>query len=166
MAYDFANLQRDLADLRTYRVTRFILSPQQWERYQERVGLQWSAVQFGPQYVSQVPNDQIGVYSFVASPGIANHPALAYPMYVGMTAEQSFRTRYEQYLQEPNKRKPRPAIVTMLTCWPRHLYFFYAPIQDVGVIKQVEDDLLSALLPPYNTIFPATIRAVVDAALR
>jgi len=160
MAYDLVKLRDDASDLSWYRIDTYILSPVLWSKYPDRVVLTWSEVKFGERYAACVPDDKIGVYTFFVCPEIANYPTLAYPLYVGMTAEQSFRKRYQQYLRESRKRKPRPLILKMLTSWPDNLYFYYAPIDDMdhSMIEQVERDLISALLPPFNHRFPAEIQ--------
>ncbi len=72
--------------------------------------------------VQNVPNDQAGVYSFVADAGIANHPACNYLLYIGMTQQQNFRARYKQYLREKNNPKPRIHILRMINNWSGHLF--------------------------------------------
>ena len=165
MAFDLAYSERETPDLEKYRITRFILHPDQWSAYPNRIKLAWEVIKFNSENANLLPSDKKGVYSFILQPGIADHPLLAYPLYIGMTKEQSFRARYRQYLHEPRHPKPRPLIKEMLTKWSEHLYFVYAPIEDENIIKDVEDDLLMALIPPRNSKFPAEIQPLVTAAL-
>lgn len=166
MAFDLVDSEQETPDFQKYRITRFILHPNQWSAYPNRIKLAWEVVKFNSENANLLPTDKKGVYSFILQPGIADHPLLAYPLYIGMTKKQSFQVRYRQYLHEPQHRKPRPLIKEMLTHWSEHLYFVYAPIEDENIIKNVEDDLLIALIPPFNSRFPAEIQSFVTVALR
>ena len=46
---------------------------------------------------------------------------------------------------------------SMIRKWPDHLWLYFAVVDDVSVIKQLEEDLLRAYIPPYNQTFAATI---------
>ena len=63
---------------------RFTLSPTFWDDLALGQTLTWYGVKFDSESASNVPNDMIGVYSFVVEPSIANHE-LAYLLYIGMT---------------------------------------------------------------------------------
>jgi hypothetical protein len=116
-------------------------------------------VHFGETTRQQVPNDQAGVYSFVAKPGIADHHAIGYLLYVGKVERQTFRDRYAQYLADFRKgdASRRPHVAEMLRRWEGHLWFYYAPLEATMDINAVEETLLSAFLPPCNKDFPATV---------
>lgn len=45
----------------------------------------------------------------------------------------------------------------MIRKWPDHLWLYFAVVDDVTIIKQLEEDLLKAYLPPYNQSFTATV---------
>ena len=165
MAFDFINFQQETADWKKYHISRFILHPDQWQAYPNRVKLEWKEVKFDAENKALLPPDKKGIYSFIVQPGIVGYPLFAYPLYVGMTEKQSFRDRYQQYLREHRKSKPRWHICSMLNNWSEHLYFVYAPIEDNNIIKKIEADLLSALLPPMNRNFPAKIQPFVNAVL-
>lgn len=159
---------RDLAaqideepEVRSYRVDRFILYPNYWNSYPNALHLNWTGLKFTEENKENVPNDQKGVYSFVVDSGIANHPSCRYLFYIGKTDKQDFRTRYNQYLREESSRKPRRHIVRMIKKWPEHLWFYYAPVLEDSIIQQLEDDLLSAFIPPMNRAFPAHVRDVI-----
>ena len=164
MAYDLANKQKKLELLDYSR--RFIISPTQWDQYPNTVILSWSCIRFEENYTQQVPNNEKGVYSFVTQPGIANHPQLSYLLYIGKTEKQSFQKRFKQYLDEPKKHKPRTHICEMLTNWQDHLYFYFAPISNLNLIDKVEDELIEALIPPFNDQLPATIQSAARLAYR
>jgi hypothetical protein len=159
--FDFASIRKNAGNIRDYQVPRFILCPDNWGKYPNRLDLDWHDVKFTQDNKELVPRDQAGIYSFVAIPKIANHPACSYLLYIGMTERQNFRDRYSQYLREGSKRKPRWHILNMLTNWSGHLWFYYAPVSDRSIISQLEDDLIESFLPPYNYEYPASIRDVM-----
>lgn len=142
-----------------YRLSRFVLSPDQWRSYSLTLPLNWTVVPFTAPNVAKVPDDCAGVYSFVVKPGIANHPECSYLLYVGKVESQDFRARYRQYIGEKSKGSGsrRPHVTDMLLKWDGFLSFCYAPIATKASIESVEDALLAAYLPPANKDFPASI---------
>jgi hypothetical protein len=110
-----------------------------------------------------VPNDKGGVYTFVVKPDIANHPSCSYLLYVGKTQRQTLRKRFLQYFSERDRNKGRPLIQKMLTLWKDHIWFCFAPIDDRGIIHNVEEALIGAYVPPMNNEFPADIRPAMGA---
>ncbi len=159
--YDFASIDKSSTDIQRYRVDRFILCPIHWNNYPNQVQLTWNKFKFTQQNAKKIPNNQSGVYSFVADAEIANHPACSYLLYVGMT-KQNFRQRYRSYLKESNKPKPRIHILKMIDNWSEHLWFYYAQISQTDLISSIEDDLITAFTPPYNREYPATIRSQIS----
>ena len=141
----------------------FMLWPRQWAQYQNQFQFQWTRVCFADANAVLVPANAAGLYCFVAEPGLANHPACSYLLYVGMTDRQSLRARYYQYLHEPSKRKGRPHIQSMLYRWDGYLYFYYAEVANISLIAQLEHDLIQADIPPMNKTLPASIRQVMGA---
>ena len=136
----------------------FILDPHQWGALALPMPLTWNIVPFNVNCTQNIPNNTVGVYSFVVQPDIANHPNCSYLMYIGQTKNQSFRRRYQQYLQYQRTKKGRHLVVYMLNTWPDHLWFCYATIQQTQYIDEIEDRLLSAYLPPVNSEYPADVR--------
>lgn len=155
-AYDFVDRTKDVLNCRW----PFVLRPSGWTSFTSTVQFNWQKVKFDDHYVNLVPDDKIGIYSFVVEPGIANHPGCSYLLYIGMTEKQSFRIRYKQYLKEPFKPKPRPRIVRMLMTWPEHLYFYYAPLSAGIHVATVEKQLIDAYWPPVNRDLPAGVQAI------
>jgi hypothetical protein len=123
---DLAARKRKAIDIRTYREDRFILCPKHWAAFTTTVTLKWTRVKFTAANAASVPDNRMGVYSFVAIPNIAQHPACHYLLYIGMVSTSDFRTRYRSYLRERKKSKPRDHIVMMLERWQRYLWFYYA----------------------------------------
>lgn len=149
-------------DFKYYNVKRFILHPGQWTQL-DLLGLtlNWNKLQFSAANATRVPNDQSGVYSFVVEPGIADHPSAKYLMYIGKVERQTFRERFRQYLREPEQRKRREHIAQMIEKWPNNLWFYYAAVPQIAMIDRLEEELLSAFIPPHNHDFPAEISATI-----
>lgn len=158
--YDFL---QESDSLQKYEVKRLILSPDRWGKYVDITALTWTMVKFDKGQKLVIPNNKKGVYSFLVQPGIANHPACSHLLYIGMTDKQSLRQRFMQYIYEKNKPKGRPLIQKMLVRWEKHLWFCYAPIDDISQISLIEDELLKAFIPPMNKDFPAEIRQAIGA---
>ena len=142
--------------LRGFSVSKFILDPESWNMYPNRIELAWSKIQFSEDTIDSVPNDTYGVYSFVVLPDVANHSDCSYLLYVGKT-HRSFSQRYKEYVKS-SKGTGRVHIYNMLNNWEGYLWFCFAPIDDPDQIQVVEDDLLRAFRPPYNRAYPADIR--------
>lgn len=147
-------INREVSEGRDY-VRRFCLWEKQLNSFNPSVQLNWSCVAAKSSERSKLPNSQ-GVYAFVVRP----HPELfdwaGYILYVGMTENQSFPVRFQQYFNEPNKKKPRFWVSEMLSLWETNLYYYYAPLSAVDSVK-AEDELLSALIPPNNERFPGEL---------
>lgn len=140
-----------------------VLSPSHWQMCRLPVTLKWRAVKFEPANVNRVPEKAKGIYTFVVKPGIANHPSCSYLMYVGKAEKQVLRLRFSQYFTEKAKGElsRRPHVTEMLLKWSDFLWFYYAEIADTTMIKQVEEELLAAYLPPTNRTYPSKIRRAV-----
>ena len=149
--------------LKDFKLERMVLSPHQWRSCSIPLDLAWHKVRFDQSSLGHVPDNARGVYTFIINPGIANHPGCGYLMYVGKTEKQAFRHRFSQYCTEKAKgeKSRRPHITEMLLKWDGFLWFYYAEITDTTKIKQIEDALLAAYLPPSNHTFPCKIRRAV-----
>lgn len=141
---------------------RFTLSPKFWDELSLEQTLTWHRVKFDSDSADSVPDDLIGVYSFVVEPGVANHTQ-SYLLYIGMTKDQNFRARYKQYLQHRDSQNTHLIHVKyMLREWHDQLVFYYAPLEDPQIVKETEDKLLEAFLPPIPRAYPASIRRAVS----
>ena len=136
--------------LGNYRVERMVLSPDHWKTFSLPHRLSWTATQFDRRNAKEIPNDQRGVYSFLVQPGIAEHTACSYLMYVGKAERQSLRARFEQYFEHLTETSRRTNISKMLRLWRGNLWFCFAPVSDLTKIDITEQALLNAYLPPYN----------------
>jgi hypothetical protein len=146
---------RSLAD---FKIQHMILFPPAWAECSLQVDLSWRIVPFDVSSVNDVPDNQRGIYSFVVQPGIANHPACSYLLYVGQTT-RNFRVRYKEYLRDlaAGIEGRRPHISGMLTKWKGYLWFCYAHIEKEALIESTEDALLAAYLPPTNIELPGKL---------
>lgn len=147
-----------LDNIAVYKVQNLLLFPQSWAGFRRSIKLHWNLVRFSPEHAKDVPKDAGGVYSFVVQPGIADHPACSYLLYVGKT-KRNFRVRYQEYLaeQRASDNSRRLAINGMLSKWNGYLWFCYAPISSQEKIAELEDALLAAYLPPFNKNLPGKL---------
>lgn len=136
--------------LANYRIERMVLSPAHWTSYSLAHQLAWTATKFDRANRDKVPRNKHGVYSFLVQPGIAEHTACSYLMYVGKAESQSLRDRFEQYFEHLTETSRRTNISKMLRLWDGFLWFCFAPVADQAKIDDTEQALLNAYLPPYN----------------
>ncbi len=142
--------------LRRYRVSKYILCPQYWQGYSNK-SLKWKKTPFNKPGLAKLPDDKPGLYSFLLQPNVAGHKAVTYLLYIGETTKQSLRQRCSDYLSEPAKKKPRVPIRSMVRKWPDHLWIHFVAVDDVSIIKRLEEDLIKAYIPPYNQRFTARV---------
>ena len=159
MKQSYDVVERQVDDLNRFG-RKFVLSPTRWAEYSLPVNLSWASVRFDENEVQNLPNDLAGVYMFLIKVGIGGLPG-EYIMYVGQTT-RNFRVRFQEYLRAPRSKRERFSIVQALTIWCNHLWFYYAPVCEQK-IKQCEDELIKALIPPLNDSFPAGVGSAVSA---
>lgn len=147
---DFASRRKSNKDIKDFLVPRFILHPKHWAEFSDPNVFNWSRVKFDAAAANSVPNDERGVYTFVAEPGIAGHPCCNYLLYVGMVDTSDFRSRFRSYLREKKKSKPREHVLYMIERWKSHLWFYYSPLPAAVPAAPVEDKLMTAFLPPVS----------------
>jgi hypothetical protein len=150
--------------LKIYERT-FILSPRQWRTEKLDVKLDWAWVRFTEKNVDSVP-DTRGLYAFIVEHHPSNFPPHGYIMYVGITGDtsddRSLRLRFRDYLRERNNGRSK--VVVMLNQFKKNLFFHFAPVPDKSQsLEQIETALLSAIIPPCNESFDATIRQAIKA---
>lgn len=122
------------------------------------IQLNWQPpIKFDKENRSLVPSNKKGVYAFILEPIIEGAPKSAYLLYVGKTeAKKGFQSRFDQYFTK-KERHIRPKIDWMFEVWEEYIWFHYAPISDVNLIKQTEDSLLAACVPPFNSQYPGVV---------
>jgi hypothetical protein len=154
-------------DFSRYRIQRFILHPEQWANCRiEPERLRWTKIKFCKDAVQTLPKDRHGIYSFIAQPDVAGHTAVGYLLYIGKAQTQSLQDRVSNYLHEANSKKCRVHIVEMLRHCPDHLWLHYAEVDDPQAISEIENSLIKAFLPPFNRVFPATIKQLISAVFK
>ena len=149
-------VQITLDHLKRYQIERMVLSPKFWAEFKMPIRLKWTVVKYHKNQKDKLPEKQ-GVYTFIVKPGIADHPECSYLLYVGQTEAQNFKKRFSQYFLEERKTKGREHIKLMARLWKKHLWYCYAPIDDLSLISQIEDSLINAFVPPLNRKFPGVL---------
>ena len=118
-------------------------------------GLDWQAINYGTEDLELVPDDKRGIYAFAVRINSQILPPHGYILYMGIAGEnsdRSLRERYRDYLS-PQKIMRRAGIARMIGNWHQVLQFLFAPIDDTVTtedLKQLENQLNTALIPPYS----------------
>ena len=105
----------------------------------------------------------------MVKPEVAGHPANAVLLYVGKTEKRGLRKRFMDYFYErdtKNKKKQlmRGKVRRFLLQLSDHLWFYFAPIDDVAKVDGVEKSLIRALLPvACDDKYPSEIQAAIEA---
>ena len=150
--------QQDL--LKAHQWT-FSLWPQQWKRYNLHYLFNWEIHPFNKDQIRCIPREP-GIYSFMIQPGVASHPHCSYIMYIGRTC-YTLHSRFRRYLREQNDPAGRSKVVRFLNKYRGYIYFSCSIISETEQIEKIENELISAFLPPCNSQFPAEIRPVIGA---
>jgi len=137
----------------------FLLWPERWDQYNRIHNCEWERVEFRKSQASDVP-DEPGVYNFVIEPGIACHPSCAYLMYVGETG--SLEERFRDYISEKDNSSGRPKVLKMLNYWEGYIKFYYIEVQE-NEKEKVEEEMISAFIPPYNDQITGDVSSPVNA---
>ena len=93
-------------------------------------------------------------------PGVASHPRNHFVIYIGKADNMTLRARFQSYFRDMQRVK-RPAIAYVLTKYFGYLEFCFTAVSQVADIEPGEGSLLSALIPPFNTSFPAEVSEVI-----
>jgi len=145
-----------VALLKKYHIKKYILCPDHWQAY-GNIDLVWKKVKFTAEEMKKHLPDKPGLYSFLLQPNVAGHRSINFLLYIGETTKQSLKDRCTDYLPEAKKKKARVTIRSMVRKWPDHLWVYFAAVDDVNLIKKLEEDLLKAYIPPFNQRFTAKI---------
>ncbi len=129
----------------------FMLCPNTWRGY--TTTHRWQGEKLESAKVGQIP-DAPGIYTLILKPGIADHPACSYLMYVGKT--NSLRNRFRDYLTSEKLATGRPRIFIFLNLYDGFICFYYTPV-NMNALDIVEDALTDAYQPPLNTEVKGTI---------
>ena len=136
-------------------VQRFVLWPRQWATYSESHN--WHQTKLVASERQSVP-DSSGIYTLVAKPSIADHPACSYLMYVGRS--KSLRRRFGEYLNKERKPSGRPLMFQFLNVYSEHAWFCFTLV-DFSSLESIEARLRDAYIPPLNDDFRGELSPIV-----
>lgn len=125
----------------------------------------WTQINFPPEPSERasIPK-RFGVYVFVVKGNIFNFPFVSGLFYVGMAT--SLYKRISSYIGEINKpinKSTRPSIWKMINLWNGHLQYFYTETPDKATALALEDSMINAIRPPFNTDYSATLSPAMRA---
>jgi excinuclease UvrABC nuclease subunit len=135
----------------------FVLWPRQWRTYDGEHD--WTMYKLTRPGRGNIP-DQPGIYTLLIQPGIANHSACSYLMYVGQT--NSLYRRFGEYLSERKRETGRPKILRLLNKYSDNVWFCFT-IAPEDALDTIEENLINAYLPPANDQLPAEVSRVMRA---
>jgi len=146
-------------DDRKAHVTPFTLWPKTWQAYNSTLCAGWKFYPLTKANKPSIPSKP-GIYTFLVQPGIAQHPAASFLMYVGQAKDLA--KRFGDYLSAERKPGGRPRVIRLLHKYENYLLFCYCevPKQDLDV---AENSLISAMDPPCNDRVDATLSATKKA---
>ncbi len=150
------DILRDQDEMKAHEY-QFVLWTRKWQEFDSMY--QWNIFKLDSNEKRKIPN-QSGIYTLLVQPGIANHPACSYLMYVGKTI--SLRRRFGDYLNEKKRETGRPKIMRLLNKYAGYVHFCYTIVPEKK-LTSVEESLISAYIPPANDRFPAEITRVIGA---
>ena len=142
---------------------RFSLIPSRWKEYKNVLHLtedDWLECKYFNESnhihknIQQIPNNKGGIYMYVIKPPLTIR-YMPIIMYIGRAhndgEKQNLRKRIRKYLYESqNIYNGRVSIRTLFDRYAEYLYVMYTPLDDNGEIDQLEENLISAIVPPFN----------------
>ena len=135
----------------------FTLWPERWSTYSDVH--EWKLSRLADSELHNIPADP-GIYTLLALPSIADHPACSYLMYVGQTV--SLRRRFGDYLNKERRESGRPKMFRFLNMYSDQVWFCFTLV-DKASLDAVEDGLRDAYIPPLNDDFSGELSNVVGA---
>ena len=140
----------------TWEIT---LWPQAWAAFPGSHELSWSICRLGDAERGTIPEES-GIYTLLVQPGIAEHIACSYLMYVGQTV--SLKDRFGRYLTTERRAAGRPKIFRLLNIYSEYVWFCYTVLDKV-FLDAVENELMKAYYPPCNDQYPVEVSKVIGA---
>ena len=116
----------------------------------------WTSVPFQRDFADCVPHDEHGVYTFTIAPGVAEHPLLYLVSYVGKADVMTLQARFLTYFGEKRRLK-RPQIGYFLRKYGGSIMFSFCPVKKIEIIPEIENELISALMPYLNRSWPGKV---------
>lgn len=159
---DPTELIQSVDEAKAHLVQRVIFWRRRWEEFSPPVGITWNwkSVPFAKNSAKSVPQKEHGLYTFILCPKVASHPKNHFVLYVGKAQKTTLRERFQQYLQEMKKVK-RSQICYALNKYNSYLEFCFITVPNQEDIGPGEDALLTALMPPFNEQFPASVNKII-----
>lgn len=136
--------------------TEFVLWKQKWSDCTVSV-TSWHVNKLEQAEKTRIPTDS-GIYTLLLQPGILNHPACSYLMYVGKA--KSLRTRFGQYLT--TERRKREQMISLLNKFDSHIFFCYTLIPESD-LDTFETAIIKAFMPPCNEKIKSSVQGVKGA---
>lgn len=153
--YDIIREQGEMSEHRY----PFTMWPRRWTTY---TGVhEWQLTKLDESQSGNIPNAP-GIYTLLALPRIANHPACSYLMYVGQT--ESLYRRFREYLTKERRESGRPKIFRFLHNYSEWVWFCFTAV-DLNLLDTVEVGLRDAYIPPLNNNYSGELSRVVGAFL-
>ena len=132
----------------------FVLCPGFIKTKSDLPELTWQSFKFNEDNAEKDLPEQQGVYAFSICIEDKNLPVNSYILYVGKAGDNNskntIKKRYRDYIREL-KRKTRPKIHRMLKLWDGHLSYHYAEVPNGVSTGDIEKQLTTIFIPPYNT---------------
>lgn len=144
---------------------KFIISPEQWETLIGKyIDFNWTEIKFDPINLSSLKEVE-GLYLFLAAPKKVNANFINYFFYVGETC--NLHRRYSEYISKLHKPKSEQyKVQQVINDFSDHLYFHYVELPGFNETQRriIEDDFLTAFIPPVNSKYPQGLQSIVLAA--
>jgi excinuclease UvrABC nuclease subunit len=152
---------RDLAFVESHYV-KMMFYPDAWDNAQD-LELTWVSVDFPPNPRACIPKEP-GVYAFVIEPNIFSLQPANGLFYIGKATD--LYSRIGSYIGELSKEflvSKRPHIWKMLNQWNGRFKYYYSITDNVTEAERIEDNMLSAIRPPFNKQYEASTSQVMRA---
>ena len=155
---ELQDFDRQVDEMKADIVWPVIMSPKLWAEFTTPSlhVWNWNSVPFQRDFADCVPHDENGVYTFAIAPGIAEHPLPHLIGYVGKADDMTLRARFLSYFSEKRSLK-RSHIGYFLRKYEGFIVFSFCPVKETEIISEIEDGLVSALIPYLNKRWPGTV---------
>lgn len=164
--YDFdeQDFDQQVNAMKAHTWTRTVMWPQLWSEFKTPPNhvWRWNSVPFRRNCADAIPDDQHGVYTFAIAPDVAQHPLLYLVTYVGKAYRMTLHDRFLSYFSEKKNLK-RPHIRDFLRRYDGFVMFSFCPVADVSRISEIEDELISALIPRLCKRYPGKVSDIARA---
>lgn len=148
----------DLAKINSYKV-EMTFFPDAWNEAQNS-NHNWIKIAFPPRPKKIIPKKP-GVYAFVVYAELFDFIPYCGLLYVGKATKLYERIGgYISELKYSFEQTSRPNIWRMLNQWNGSLNYFYTITKNVEEAESLEDEMLKAFRPHFNTQYPAEVSKI------